>query len=408
VKIAYLCFDDGISIGSSKGAAVHVFNITEALNKIGHEVMVITVKGEEERGVYNFDLRILELSSITRHIVNLLGRLPKVKNITRDSLMLVKLFDYRFTALRILKKFNPDMLIERYSLFCLNGVRLSKKLNTVIGLEINAPVALEARRWRSLGLPKLASQIESKAFRSADICFTVSKELNQYVSNLLGTSDSVETLPNGVDTLRFNTASSSESIRNLYNIPLDATVVGYVGGFKGWHDVPTLINAFQRIVRKNLNLYLFLVGSGDTYRFCEELAKSDAFDNRVIFTGNVPPESVPEYLAAIDIAVAPFIPMDFFYFSPLKLYEYMAAGKCIVTNRLGQIGEIITHQENGWLCEPGDIDGLAQALEVLMVSSEMRFHYGMSARKMAEEKHNWTTNAHMIVDRLGALVSTEQ
>jgi glycosyltransferase involved in cell wall biosynthesis len=203
-----------------------------------------------------------------------------------------------------------------------------------------------------------------------------------------------------VDTLSFRPSYSSESIRNQYDIPLEATVIGYVGGFKEWHDVQTLTEAFQRVVRNNNNLYLLLVGDGETHRFCEELAQSYEINDRVLFTGIVSPQQVPGYLSAIDIAVAPFIPTDFFYFSPLKLFEYMAAGKCIVTNRIGQIDEIITHQENGWLCEPGDVDGLTEALEILMASPEMRTQYGMAAREKVEDKHDWIKNAEVIVDSL--------
>jgi glycosyltransferase involved in cell wall biosynthesis len=400
MRIAYLCFDDGIKIGGHKGSEVHVVNIASALARIGHEVIVLATSEEANATQYDFDLSILEHGRIARWALNFLSQIKFLNKFEKDLRILIKLIDYRFRAFPILNKFKPEFLIERSSLFSIDGIKIAKRFNLPIALEVNAPLALEARQWRNLILVKIASYLERKAFRSADIIFTVSNELNKYVSNIACTSDFVVTLPNGVDTVLFNPENSPIPLRDRYKIPSDGIVIGYVGGFKKWQDLQTLIYAFHRIIQKHDKIFLLLVGYGETHKDCDDLIHSYNLDNRVIFTGAVPPNQVPDHIAAMDIAVAPFILLDFFYFSPLKIFEYMAAGKCIITSRVGQIEEIIQHEKSGWLYDPGDIEGMIYGLETLLKFPELRVNFGLQARDWVVENHTWERNAQIITEHL--------
>ena len=80
------------------------------------------------------------------------------------------------------------------------------------------------------------------------------------------------------------------------------------------------------------------------------------------FTNAVAPEAVPGLLASIDAAVAPYPALGHFYFSPLKVYEYMAAGRAIVASRAGQLEELLEDGAHALLCPPGDAAALAEAL----------------------------------------------
>ena len=75
------------------------------------------------------------------------------------------------------------------------------------------------------------------------------------------------------------------------------------------------------------------------------------------FTGAVPHEEIPAWLGHFDVALAPYRPTEHaFYFSPLKLFEYMACGVPTVAARLGQIEEVVRHGETGLLYTPGQLD----------------------------------------------------
>jgi glycosyltransferase involved in cell wall biosynthesis len=128
------------------------------------------------------------------------------------------------------------------------------------------------------------------------------------------------------------------------------------------------------------------------------VAKS-GLEERVRFAGFVPHAEVPEYVASFDIAVAPYRKVELFYNSPMKLYEYMAMGKPIITPRMGQSASLITHGENGLLYEPDDADGMLQLLRLLIQDADLRARLGRAAQGRSREMAwTWERNAAAILD----------
>jgi glycosyltransferase involved in cell wall biosynthesis len=91
----------------------------------------------------------------------------------------------------------------------------------------------------------------------------------------------------------------------------------------------------------------------------------------------------------MDVAVAPYPAIPGFYFSPLKIAEYMAAGRALVASRIGDIAELITDGSNGLLCEPGDARSFAQAIVRLYCDPGLRAQLGSAARATAERDLGW-------------------
>ena len=89
-------------------------------------------------------------------------------------------------------------------------------------------------------------------------------------------------------------------------------------------------------------------------------------------------------LGCFDIAVAPY-PEGDHYFSPLKVYEYMAAGLPIVASAIGEIPALLEEGECGMLVPPGDVDALAASLDRLASDAELRRMLGHRARRSARE-----------------------
>ena len=97
-------------------------------------------------------------------------------------------------------------------------------------------------------------------------------------------------------------------------------------------------------------LRFLLIGSGALRARVEEILREAGAGDRVLMPGAVAHDRVPTLLDACDILVSPHVPLDAgaeFFGSPTKLFEYMAMGKGIVASRLGQIGEVLQHEENG-------------------------------------------------------------
>ncbi len=114
-------------------------------------------------------------------------------------------------------------------------------------------------------------------------------------------------------------------------------------------------------------------------------------------TGSAAPRDIPALLTSMDAAVAPYPDAKGFYFSPLKVYEYLASGRAVVASRVGQVAAIVQHEVNGLLCPPGDADALADALHRLHDDPPLRARLGQGARTSALEHQSWEARAATII-----------
>ena len=97
----------------------------------------------------------------------------------------------------------------------------------------------------------------------------------------------------------------------------------------------------------------------------------------VQFTGRVPHGDVPSLLSAADIAVAPYPGLEQdLWFSPLKVFEYMATGLAIVATDVGQIRQVLRQDTSGLLVPPGDAASMAAALQRLLADDDLRRRSG--------------------------------
>src|SRR6266481_936140 len=102
-------------------------------------------------------------------------------------------------------------------------------------------------------------------------------------------------------------------------------------------------------------------------------------------------------LAAKDVAVAPYPVLANFYFSPLKVYEYMAAGLPVVASRVGQLENLIESEVTGLHVTPGDVSALADALERIKSEPHLRVRLGQAARSKVIRHHTWDAAVERIL-----------
>jgi len=183
--------------------------------------------------------------------------------------------------------------------------------------------------------------------------------------------------------------------RARWGLPLDALVVGFAGSLKPWHGVETLLAAFATLRAHTPTARLLVIATGPQEAAGRARATDLGLDDAVVFTGAVAHAAMPGLLAALDIGVAPYLAVPDFYFSPLKLYEYMAAGVAVVASDAGAIATLVRAGETGLLCPPGDADAVAGALACLASDPTLRARLGAAARAEAE-RHTWAVNARVI------------
>jgi glycosyltransferase involved in cell wall biosynthesis len=300
---------------------------------------------------------------------------------------------YRFyeACLRCLPSF--DLCHEHNGLFCVGAALACRRLGIPYVLTFSAdPLFERALGGKPLrGLHKWVAAEEARlTYRLARRIICVSEPAkNHLIETWQVDPEKVVVMPNGVDVELFRPDHDPRPI--CAELGLDGEpVITFVGGFQHWHGIDRLIESFANVLLEIPQAKLLLVGDGRARQAVEYKIDELGVRRAVIVTGMVPQVRVPEMLAAADIAVLPYpqLPRPL-WFSPLKLYEYMAAGKAIVASRDGQIAQVIRHGHTGLLVDPGDVDGLAQAMIELLRDPTARERLGQNARQQAVERHSW-------------------
>src|SRR5436190_14461659 len=177
---------------------------------------------------------------------------------------------------------------------------------------------------------------------------------------------------------------------------------------KRWHGLGHLLEAFRRLYEEYPGTRLLLVGDGPVREELAAEARAQGLEKAVKFTGAVVPADVPGLLASMDVAVAPYPKSANFYFSPLKVYEYMAAGLPVLASRLGQLEKLIEHEVNGLLVPAGDIDALVRGLERMRLDPSLRQSLGKAARTKVLRNHTWDAVTERIFQVAGLGLTCEK
>ena len=98
-----------------------------------------------------------------------------------------------------------------------------------------------------------------------------------------------------------------------------------------------------------------------------------------------------------DIGVAPYLKLETFYFDPVKVIEYMAAGLAVIASRQGSIDRTVDHGKDGLLVPPNDVEALARAITTLAGDTALREDFGEVARQKIARNQSWDVVARRIV-----------
>lgn len=382
MRVAYVCADLGVPVFGRKGCSIHVQEIVRALLRLGAVVDLFTPYegGSPPRGLE--DVRVHRI---------LVG--PSADRATRERAAVAANCETR----ALLEREGPfDLVYERYSLWSFAGMEFARAKGLPGLLEVNAPLIEEEAEYRHLCDRAMAEYVADRTFAAATNLIAVSAEVGAYLQHWRTARGRVHVVSNGVDPERFPRHLPASNPGHAGSF-----TVGFVGSLKPWHGLRTLLDAFALFHRERPQGRLLIVGDGPEAPFLAMQAASRQLAGAVALTGSVAAESVPGLLASMDVAVAPYSAASNFYFSPLKVYEYMAAGLPVVASRVGQLADLIEHEKTGLLFAPDDPAELAACLRRLHDDRSLVNRLGRAARKMVRLSHTWKGVAHRIL-RLAA------
>ncbi len=210
----------------------------------------------------------------------------------------------------------------------------------------------------------------------------------------------------GIRLERFADVPDQATARARLNLPAEAFIVGYVGQLHTMSmskGIDTLIEAIAKCA--DTPIFLALVGGPPAMA---EMLRQHWIalglpTERFLFLGRVEPSAVPLYLSAFDVCAMPFPWTAHFayYASPLKLFEYMASGRAIVSSDLPAVAEVVRNGETALLYPPGDVAALAAALRRLYADPALRERIGTAAKQEAAQ-YSWQVRAERILEAVKA------
>jgi glycosyltransferase involved in cell wall biosynthesis len=368
------------------GSVSHTIGVIDAMIDSGHEVFFCS---SDKIPYYDREIKysLLKVKELN---------LPKFNRVYRDFSIYIQLKD-------IIKHVKPDVVYIRWRQNIFWG-RLFGGRNYKIVFECNTPptMSLQYNSCRSGKIiKKLTRTLDKKICIYSDLVSAVSDTVRNFLVEEVGCDENkIIVNPNGVDTRRFSPEGNNH--RDKYGIGTDNIVIGYTGLFRPQHGIEILIKAFKDLNKEQSGrLRLIIIGSGENDY--ERKLKNMAIDDKdIIFTGKVPFNSMPSYLRTCDIMVSPQIPLngEIFHQSPIKLYEYMAAGRPVIASNIGQMNDVINDGFNGLLFESGNIKSLSNRLAELISDYNLRKALSENARREAVELYSWKNNIKRITGRL--------
>ena len=356
MRVAYLCTDRGIPYGGSKGAAVHVHELVSVLAAGGAEVLLVVARVATDAPEPPTGVR--------------LAVLPATDSETwlRDRLA----------------EFAPLALYERLALHSAAGSRVARALGIPHLVELNAPLPEEAARYRRLDAPQAAVRLERIVLRGAAAVLPVSRPLADYAARR--GARRIEIVPNAVRLDRFPAPRPRRA---------RPPVAVFAGALRPWHGIETIAEAWRMLGRSAPRL--LVVGDGPGSDVLRRMGADLA--------GHVPHDGVPAVLAGCDIGLAPYAPDGPRYFSPLKLFEYLAAGLAAVVADLPGVTDVVGPAD-AVVIPQGDAAALAAAVAELADDAERRERLGRAGRALVAREHTWELRATRIlglVDELAAV-----
>lgn len=388
MKVLYLSW-----FNSGEGSQVHAKEFMNAMNSIGNNVIPVELSLKTKKQLENLKI---QTNMPTRK--GKLEFLKELKTFLLNGLRIIRLY-------KLYRKHKPDAIINRYLIYDFSAIVVGKLLNIPVMYEVNASAVYEREIENRYYIKPLAKYVEKLIFNKSNVVTVVSNELkNFFEENGYNVSNTI-VIPNGVNIKEYQeNVEISSKFQELALQWKDKEILGFLGSLKSWHGVHRVIDILPSLLKSNPNIRLLIVGDGNTRDDIEKRISEKNLKDHVFISGFIPHDQVPGALSLFKVALAPYNNISNFYFSPLKIFEYMAAGKAVVAPGLGQINELVQPGYTGILLQENTDICLEKAILEIIEDPEQLKQMSLNAKDYISRNYTWERNAEKISSSLEKII----
>lgn len=394
LHIGYLWQSDQFAVGKITATHLHIDAVVDELERRGHAVRFVT--SPQGRHSWSDDRKEWQHAPLGITVQPPFRAVERIVRGIQSRLDLPywHLFEsFRFSSAVVATCKDRDLLYERHWLLSTGGLIAARRLGIPLILEVNGDVFAE---YAHLGIELSRAQwwvlrfLNRRLFHGCDHVIAVSEPLRQrLIAQWSLPPEKVTTVHNGARVELF--ANGGNKKRD------EGPTLAFVGTFKPWHGLDLLLDAFAKLAPQHPKLKLLLVGDGPLREEMEARTEALGLSGRVTFSGKVAQEKAAALLQGADLAVVnPRMTSAAIAQSPLKLFEYMAAGKAIIAPAMPNIEAILTHGVNGYLVAPDDAQALATGIEACLLDPQLCLEMGRRAQAEALTHYSWATTVTKI------------
>ncbi len=279
------------------------------------------------------------------------------------------------SILRLFSKF--DLITEFNTVFSTAAVKDSSKTMS----------------WIVLMIEKLTVSYSTKVVAVSSTLLESLKSKHKFPKR------KIRMVSNGCN-VTFMAAQNKKLSREKYGINTDSFVIGFVGHLHPWQGVDALIETVALLSKTRANVVAVLAGTADDISKYKKHAQVMGVEKKVLFLGAVPYKDIPVIISCFDVGVAPgakTIDSNYVIRSPLKVFEYLANSKPVISGYLPSLERLFSDDEVGFLVTSGNSEEIAECVEKLILNPELLKKMGMTASEVAQRDLSWDSVAAEIL-----------
>jgi len=390
MKIFYLA---RINTATEDASTRHVFEFCRQFARMGHEV-VLFVPGLGERR---------ELEGV-RFV-----HVPVVSRKSRATFFSFYLSLFFILSWHCLKS-RPDVLYTRLQTMEWMATLLKCVFRFKYVVEVNglAPVEMKINDQSAVWIA-FVTFMERIIYKLSDQLVVPSVLIRDYLCrNYDVREDSVLVVSNGANP-EFSRPMDKTECRNQLGLPSYGHYLVFVGSLKKWHGIDQLVPLMPALVADIPGLHLLIVGDGEKKDDLERRVAKMGMSQNIILAGRVPFEQVPVYINAGDICLAPYFEegLNETGISPLKIFEYMACGRPIVTNPVGGLDSLFREHEIGVMIHSMEPSDWEKPIKDLLGDPERMKTLGDNGCRAVQTHYSWKAICEKIENTLERLASSK-